>query len=125
MRVAAGTSTSPCFASSPAGRTWAPTVGASNTRTTSPVACAFSTGTMASAPAGIGAPVAIWTASPPPTVASGRFPIIARPAIFSSTGLEPEATDTSAARTANPSIADDANIGRSNVETTSSASTHP
>ena len=39
-----------------------------------------------SAPAGIGAPVAMRTASPPPTTASGLRPIRALPTIFSSIG---------------------------------------
>ena len=49
------------------------------------------------------------------TVASGRRPIIARPTTFSSTGTDVEAPAASAARTAKPSIAEDANSGRSMV----------
>ena len=52
----------------------------------SPPGSAFSIGTTVSAPAGIGAPVAMRTASPPPTTASGRRPIRALPTIFSSIG---------------------------------------
>jgi hypothetical protein len=51
--------------------------------TSSSMIWAFSIGTTESAPPGIGAPVAILTASPLPTVASGRSPIKARPTIFS------------------------------------------
>jgi hypothetical protein len=76
-------------------------------------ASAFSTGTTASAPLGIGAPVAILMASPMPTVASGRCPIIARPTSLSSAGSAGVAPSTSAARTANPSMPLDANSGRS------------
>ena len=91
----------------------------------SPPGSAFSIGTTVSAPAGIGAPVAMRTASPPPTTASGRRPIRALPTIFSSIGDAGVAPATSEERTANPSIADDANSGRSRSATTSSAATHP
>ena len=63
-----------------AGRADVPPSGnACRTRTRSPAASAYSIGTMQSAPAGTGAPVAIRTASPPPTVASGRRPIRRQP----------------------------------------------
>ena len=74
-------------------------------------------------PAGIGAPVAICTASPSPTVDVGSVPDHrAARRCFSSPGTAGVAPATSAARTANPSIADEANAGRSCVATTSSAS---
>ena len=78
-----------------------------------------------SAPAGTGAPVAIAKASPPPTVPSGRSPIIERPTIRSSTGDEGVAGATSDERTANPSIAEDAKSGISRSAVRLSASTHP
>jgi hypothetical protein len=68
--------------------------------------------------------VAICTASPPP-VASGRCPIVARPTIFSSAGCSGEASATSAARTANPSMPLEANSGKEIVATMSSAATQP
>ena len=79
---------------------WRPGSGASRKVISSPSADVFSTGTIASAPAGTGAPVAICTASPLPTTTSGRCPIIERPTCFSSTGDDGEASATSAARTA-------------------------
>src|SRR5947199_168904 len=89
----------------------------SNTRTrSSSRGSAFSIGTTASAPAGIGAPVAIATASPIPTLASGRCPIIAWPTTLSSVGSFDDAAATSDARSAKPSIAEDANSGRSTAE---------
>ena len=98
----------------------------SNTRTrSSSRGSAFSIGTTASAPAGIGAPVAIATASPIPTVASGRCPIIAWPTTLSSVGSFDDAAATSDARSAKPSIAEDANSGRSTAEKMFSAATHP
>ena len=78
-----------------------------------------------SAPAGIGAPVAIRTASPRPTVASGRWPIMARPTIASSTGVAGVALATSVARTAKPSMPLEANSGRSTTARMSAATTHP
>ena len=94
-------------------------------RTRSPDVWQSSIGTIVSAPAGIGAPVAIEIASPPPTVPSGRCPISARPTTRSSTGDEGVASATSDDRTANPSIALEANSGMSRSATTSRASTHP
>ncbi len=104
---------------------WRPSGAGSMMRTTSPRTSAFSIGTIVSAPAGIGAPVAIREASCPPTVDSGRRPISARPTIFSSTGWSGDAPAMSEDRTANPSIALEAKSGMSWSATTSSASTHP
>ena len=105
-----GTRTSPAATSSPAGRTWLPSGDLANPHPI-PGRLAFSMGTIASAPAGTGAPVAMRTASPPPTVASGRRPIGARPTIVSSTGVLGDAPATSLDRTANPSMADEGKSG--------------
>ena len=109
-------STSPSCTSSPRGRTCVPGAGPSSNRTSSsPSTSAFSIGTITSAPAGTGAPVAMCIVSPAPTVPSGSWPINARPTIFSSRGCAGVAPATSDARTANPSIAEEANSGRSCV----------
>ena len=50
---------------------------------------------------------------------------MARPTIFSSAGCSGEASATSAARTANPSMPLEANSGKEIVATMSSAATHP
>ena len=77
----------PARTSSPLGRMCLPSGVPDDDRDTLPSKhLAFSIGTTVSAPAGIGAPVAIANASPPPTVPSGRSPISARPTIRSSTG---------------------------------------
>src|SRR5256885_10279133 len=70
-------------------------------------------GTMASAPAGMGAPVAIRTASPAPTVVSGCWPTGARPTTRSVTGSSIVAEAPSDALAANPSIAQEGNPGLS------------
>src|SRR4051794_29422533 len=96
----------------------------SRTRTASSPGTVFSIGTIASAPAGIGAPVAMRNASPRPTVPSGRWPISARPTTRRSTPPEP-ASATSLERTAKPSIAEEEDGGRSPSGNMSSASGHP
>ena len=96
-----------------------------STRTCSASNTHCSIGTTQSAPAGIGDPVAMRTASPPPTVASGGWPIIARPTMRRDAGWSGVAGATSEERTANPSIADEANGGRSVGAVTGAASTQP
>jgi hypothetical protein len=124
-RRLAFTRRSPTVESSPAGRTCLPDGIASSTRTTSPPTTQFSIGTTQSAPAGTGAPVSIRTASFPPTTASGRRPIRARPTTRSSTG-DPGAAETmSMERTANPSMAEDENAGISSWARMSAARTPP
>ena len=73
----------------------------------------------------MGAPVAIRTASPPPTVVSGCCPTGARPTTRSTIGSSIVAVATSDTRAANPSIADDENPGMSSSATTSEARTQP
>ena len=82
-------------------------------------------GTMASAPAGMGAPVAIRTASPAPTVVSGCWPTGARPTTRSVTGSSIVAEATSDALTTNPSMAEEENPGMSSSAATSAARTQP
>src|SRR5580765_6593120 len=86
---------------------------------------AYSIGTIVSDPFGIGAPVAIRTAWPRRTSASGRRPTRARPTIGKVTGSSTVAASISALLTANPSIAEDVNGGRSDAAVMSTASTQP
>ena len=58
-RLPAEMTTAPAGTSVPRGRTWSPRLTGPSKETRSPFACASSTGTTASAPAGSGAPVAI------------------------------------------------------------------
>ena len=102
-----------------------PSIDGARMRTLVPTTSQVSIGAIVSAPAGTGAPVAIAKASPPPTVPSGRSPIIARPTTRSSTGEVVDADAISEERTANPSIADDAKSGMSRSATRLSASTQP
>jgi hypothetical protein len=102
-----------------------PPIDGARTRTLPPATSQVSIGAIVSAPAGTGAPVAIANASPPPTVPSGRSPIMARPTTRSSTGAVVVADAISEERTANPSIAEDAKSGMSRAATRFSASTQP
>ena len=104
---------------------FAPSGSICRTCTRSPSTMHCSMGTTQSAPAGIGAPVAIRTASPPPTVTSGVRPIGARPTTRSKTGSSETARAMSEARTANPSIAEEEKEGMSSSATTSEARTQP
>ncbi len=80
-----------------------------------------STITAASAPAGIGAPVMMRSASPAPTSPSNAAPAANVPTIVNSTG----APAVSAARTAYPSTAVLRNGGTSSAACTSSTVTRP
>src|SRR3954462_12127980 len=84
-----------------------------------------STGTTASAPAGIGAPVMMRTHRPGCTLYAPVLPAATSPTTGSATGVDSLAFATSADRTAYPSMAELSNGGRGNVDTTGSASTQP
>src|SRR3954451_23918013 len=84
-----------------------------------------STGTTASAPAGIGAPVMMRTQKPGCTLDVPVLGAPMSPTTGSTTGADALAVATSAERTAYPSIAELSNGGRGNVDTTGSASTQP
>src|SRR5690606_33000578 len=71
------------------------------------------------------APVMIRTAVPAPTSTSGGAPAARVPATRSRTGRSAVAAATSAARTANPSMAELAKGGTGSVATAVSASTQP
>src|SRR4051794_29988796 len=92
-------------------------------RTRSPPSSAAvtSTGTMASAPSGTGAPVMMRMAWPVPPGVDGAAPAASVPTTSSSTG----APEVSAARTAYPSMAVLANGGTGSEATTRSARTQP
>ena len=94
-------------------------------RTTSVPASVRSTGTTASAPAGIGAPVMIRMAVPGRTSSVARKPAGTSSITVSDTGADSVAEPMSAARTAYPSIEELSNDGRGHGAATSSASTQP
>ena len=116
--VPAGSSGAPARTSPPTGRTWAPVDTASGISILSPDVTTFSIGTTASAPSGTAPPVEISIASPDAAAA--------RPARRPRSGRRPAGgAGVSTARTANPSIAELANGGRSTSAATSAASTRP
>ena len=114
--VPAGTTRSPARTSPPSGRTFAPGSTASGTSTASSCSVTSSTGTTASAPSGTTPPVAIPIASPAPSGRGAGFPAATCATIGSVPGV-------SAARRANPSIAELGKRGRSIAARASSAST--
>ena len=91
----------------------------------SPSTPVCSTGTTVSAPGGTAPPVMIRTASPGCTVGSRPVPANTSPVILRATGLASPAPARSAPRSANPSMAELANGGRSSAAATSVASTQP
>jgi hypothetical protein len=111
----------PARRSSPAARTCRPGSTARSMITVPPSSSAISTGTTASAPVGMAAPVAIATAAPDAISPGKGRPARARPKTCSRTGADA----VSAARTANPSMAELANRGRSAGAPRSSANTRP
>src|SRR5829696_4500398 len=130
--TAAGSSTRPRSSttvpwrtSSPASRTNRRGPGSRRTSTVSPSVAVCSTGTTVSAPGGTAPPVMIRTASPGCTVGSRPVPANTSPVILSATGLASPAPARSGPRTANPSMAELANGGRSSAAATSAASTQP
>ena len=107
--------------SSPTG-TWRPAGAASISRTTSPCTSAFDRHRSVRPARGIGA-----RQRSRPLAADDRLgpgPDHRPTTIFSSAGPGPRLGHVEA-RTANPSIAEDANAGRFSAATTSSAETHP
>ncbi len=104
--VPAGTTASPARTSPPSGLTFAPGPTASGTSTVSSCSVTSSTGTTASAPSGTTPPVAIAIASPSDSGRGAGLPAATRATMGSVPGV-------SAARSANPSIAELGKRGRS------------
>src|ERR1019366_1343370 len=118
---AGGERSAPFGKTSPRRRTCAPGCGATLSRTVdASISTASSTGTTASLPGGIGAPVMTFHAAPVGS-GPGTRPPPAAPARATSAGVLP----TSAARTAQPSIAVASNGGREMSAAMSSARTRP
>ena len=98
--VLAGSTTDPASTSSPVRRTCAPTVGAAVSRTRSVPPSLCSTGTIASAPTGSGAPVMIRCTEPGASAGTSVRPAGMSAVTGSSTGCSGPAPASSAARTA-------------------------
>ncbi len=111
--------------SSPRRLTWRPGGVASTTRTRSPWTLQISTGTTVSADAGRGAPVAISTASPGPTLPPNRRPGRDWPMTRKRAGVYTSAPKVSSPRSAKPSIAARSNGGTGSAARISAASTRP
>ncbi len=91
----------PGTTSLPAGRMFCPTRGARlNTMVSSDSCSVHSSGTTASAPSGMGAPVRIWMQTPGVTASRGQVPARTAPAVRSREGI----VCKSSVRTANPSM---------------------
>ena len=105
----APSSSAPAARSEPASRTYSPTSRVRRIVTASPSTVVSSTGTTASAPGGIGAPVMIRVAVPGASAGGSPGAAATSPTIGRATG----AAATSAARTAKPSIWELRNGGRS------------
>ena len=115
---------SPARTSSPARRTAVPSSTAASMSTSSPSRLVSSTRTTASAPAGSTAPVEIAIASPAPSSRPAGWPARDSSTIRSRRGVS-AGPSVSAARTANPSIAELSKPGTSSAATIASARIRP
>ena len=113
----------PASMSSPRRLTWRPGGVASTTRTRSPWTLQISTGTTVSADGGSGAPVAISTASPGPTMPPNRRPGRDWPMARKTAGVYSSAPKVSSPRSAKPSIAARSKGGTGSSARISAAST--